>query len=148
MSSPYMTRANEIATRLRQLGALEGVGVIVDRQKDLSSEVDKFLNNAKGAMVAILWTGGKLVDGSPLVMDASFEVHIFGRPVIRGSETPADEMVAAILPALHDWQADTAGHCDWDFKVSGDLRIAPDKNFICYFFPVTGRVRLIQPTLL
>lgn len=146
--SPFMERAEEIQARFASLAALEGVDVLVDRQKDITSEVAKSVAKAKGAMVAVLWAGGKPVDGDPLVMDALYEVRIYAKPVIRGEETPADEMAAAMIPAIHDWQADATAHCDWDFRVTGDLDLIPDKNFLFYFFPVTGRVRLIQPTLI
>ena len=146
--SPFMARAEEIATRFRSLAVMDGVDVIVDRQKDILNEVAKGVAKAKGVMVAVLWAGGKATDTDPLTMDALFEIRIYAKPVLRGAETPADELVAAMLPAIHDWKADDSLHCGWNFQVSGDLDLIPDKNFLFYFFPVTGRVRLTQPTIL
>jgi hypothetical protein len=82
------------------------------------------------------------------VMDARYEINIYAKPIMREGEEPADNLVAALLPAIHDWQADAAAHCDWNFQVSGDLDLVADKTLTNYFFPVTGRVRLIQPTIL
>lgn len=144
--SPFMVRAEEIATRLRSLSALQGVDVIVDRQKDISTIVAQGVAKAKGALVAVLWAGGKQVSGNPLVMEAIFEIRTYCVPTIRGENLAADDLLAAMIPALHEWQADTTAHCVWEFQVSGDLDLVPDKRFLFYFFPVTGRVRLTKPT--
>lgn len=144
--SPFMTRAEEIATRFRGLAALDGVDVIVDRQKDITTEVAKGVAKAKGVMVAVLWAGGKAVGGNPLVLDALYEIRIYAKPVIRGEETPADELVAAMIPAIHKWNA-AGAHNFQDFKVSGDLDLIPDKSLVFYYFPVTGRVMLDPPTI-
>lgn len=149
--SPFLTRAEEIAARFRSLAIMgtgaDAVTVIVDRQKNILSEITSAVaKKAKGVAVTVLWVGGKAVDGNPLVMDALYEVSVYAKPIMREGEEPADELVAALVPAIHQWQADGTAHCDWEFRVSGDIDLIPDKSLNIYFFPVTGRVRLIQPT--
>lgn len=144
--SPFIQRAEEMSARFRSLTMLDGVDVIVDRQKDIRADLAKIPGKAKGMLVAILWVGAKRVENDPLVMDAMYEVRIYSKPIIRGEQTPADEIIAEMMASLHEWQADIDGLPDDEFRITGDLDLIPDASFLFYFFPVTARVILNAPT--
>ena len=140
--SPFIQRAAELAERFGTLAALDGVDILVDRQKDVLSEISRSVAKARGAMVSILWTGGRYVEGARTAFEAEYEVTIYSRPILRGGEAPADEILAATLAAVQEWKADPSINIYQEFKVVGAVSILPNKSFLIYSFTINGRVNL------
>lgn len=120
--------------------ALQGVDVIVDRQKDILTEVNKAVAKAQGSAVTILWTG---FDRTPTgERMGNYVIRIYSRPVMLGDNKPADEIVERIDQVLNEWvpQAASANqHCHYKMIGSG-ADLAPDRNYLIYEMPFQVKI--------
>lgn len=104
--------ANALKDRLTSDQLLEGVEVIVDRQRDIGSEVSKKVLMSGAILVVILYQGFANPDerysGLPSVI-RRYTVTVYSRPVMLSEgEMPADDVVEAVARRLHNWDADEA----------------------------------------
>jgi hypothetical protein len=104
--SAFYDIADSMVARLVQDPALAGVPVVVDRQRDIASELRKAVGMNTGAgMLVITWTGGTNADemsSSPRIA-ATYTVTGFFKPVLRPSDKPADDILEAVCKRLQDW---------------------------------------------
>ena len=140
--SQFLNIADEIKTRLDAVFTdaahayavnLAGVTVIVDRQKDISSEVNKAVGKSSGACVTILFTGH---DRQPKSDErvANYVLTIYSRPVMLAGAKAADDIIDRIDAALNYWQPASAsgGHHSF-YDLDGDgSNLIPDRNFLVY----------------
>ena len=95
-----------MATHLRTVSGLNGIVIVVDRQKDIVSDLRKIIAKQTGNLALITWTGApnedKSADGPHF--RASYTVTLFSAPVIRAGETPADDIIELIAASLHDYR--------------------------------------------
>lgn len=142
--SKWLDLSDEIAERLGDVAALDGVDIIVDRQKDLNAEVNKAVAKAKGAVVVILWAGSDNEDedaaGPRLACDYEITVHC--KPVIRGSESPADELVEAICQSLHQWLPDGGVTDAYERMTVRRVGLSPDPKNLVYQIDARVTVQL------
>lgn len=147
--SGWLDMAAAIQTRLESLALMEGIPVVIDRQLNINSTVTKAVGKASGACVTILWNGAAVqVDSEPLVSFPSYQVRLYTRPIIRDGDeaaVKADDLVEAILCALHDWHPDAQAHSDSHLKTSGEVDMLPSASFLIYEITFTGRVTLPSP---
>lgn len=105
--SRWLDRADALKTYLEGLPALDGIDIIVDRQKDVAALVANAIGKAKGACVTILWTGGTNPnpEAAELKMGGTFVVRIYSRPVVAEAAELAhsDELTETVAEALHGW---------------------------------------------
>ncbi len=150
--STWNDLADAIAAQLRTLSVMAGVDVIVDRQKSISSEVDAAVGKAKGACVTILYERAEITaDARPMVTRPSYSIRLYTVPVIRDNDhaaIAADDILEALLPALHDWHPDPAAHTSHRLKVTSDPDLLPDRHYLIYEFTVTGLTALPEPYFL
>lgn len=112
MSAFYDT-ADAIAARLEADALLAGVSVVVDRQRDIASELRKAIGKQTGhGILIVTWTGGTNYDDqkSEPRIAATFTVTGFFKPVIRSGDTAADDLIEAVCKSLHDWRPEADGH--------------------------------------
>lgn len=149
--SAWMTMADAVKTRLESLAALAGVDVVVDRQKSISSMVAAAVGKAKGACVTILFDGAELTDDSGLATRPRFIIRLYAKPVIRDNDpeaVPADDILEAMLPALHHWSPKTRPTCYDLMEISNPPAMLPDSKWLIYQFELTGRATLPAPEFL
>lgn len=134
MSSKWLDLSDAIATRLGDVAALAGVDIIVDRQKDLATEVNKAVAKAKGAAIVILWAGSENEDeaaGGPRLA-CDYEITVVCRPVIRGEATPADELVEAVCKSLHHWLPEAGGIDSYQRMIVRRVGLFPDTRLLVH----------------
>jgi hypothetical protein len=146
----WMAMAEALSGRIKSLSLLAGVDVIVNRQKDLESMVMLALEKKRGAAVTVIWTGAQPVDSGPLAMESRYLVEVYGIPILRPRDVPADALLQAILPAVHNWHPDERAHCDDFFQVTGSAELlqgaSPSSGpFQVFRFPLACRVTLPAP---
>lgn len=102
--SKFYDIADAIAARLQSVPALSGISVVVDRQRDIASELRKAIGKQSGCLILITWVSASnedhTADGPRFA--SKYTVTLFSKPVIRAGETPADDVIEAVITALHD----------------------------------------------
>lgn len=119
---------------------LQGVDVIVDRQKDILSMVNVSVAKATGCAVTILWTGfGRATTGE---RTGNYMIRVWSKPIITGENKAADEIVERIDHVLNEWVPPSAsgnGHCHYKMIGSG-ADLAPDRSYLIYEMPFSVKI--------
>lgn len=147
--SAAMNLATAIQTRLQSLALLSGVDVLIDRQKDIESEVDTAVAKVEGICVTIFYSGGGIEGDTSLVTRPVFEIRLYTQPILMADgAAPADDVLEAMLAALHLWHPDARAPHDEKFKIITDPDVIPDRQYLVYGFHVQGRCTLPDPEIL
>ena len=120
--------ATELATPLD----LTGLDVIVDRQKNILSEVTKAVAKARGTAVVILWEGFTTVDKNSARprLAHSYNITVWSKPILAGANLAADDVMESLIARLWHWKP-TGGHAFSEAEVrNGGL--VPDSKFLKY----------------
>lgn len=128
----------ELATSLD----LTRVEVIIDRQKDVLSAVQRATSNAGGAAIVILWQGFQVIDknASTPRLGARYTLTAWTTPVITAEEIPADLVMESILQRLWQWVPDGAhAHGEVEIQNGG---LVPDSKFLIYDCELTIPISL------
>jgi len=147
--SKYLTIAGNIKARLDDKFTdaaeefdvpLTGVTVIVDRQKDILTQVNTAVAKATGCVVTILWTGfGRAPTGE---RTATYVLRVYSRPVLLDGNYPADDIVERIDVVLDEFVpagASSTGHCH--YKMNGEgADLVPDRNYLVYEMPYSVKI--------
>ena len=136
--SQFYDTAEAIAAHLATITALADVPVVVNRQKELESELRKALGKQAGCLAVISWAGSPNEDLSadgPL-FKSSYTVHLFSRPILRSGQTPADDLMEAMATALHDHRL-TAGGAYRDRLVVTGIEPEPHDELLIYVLTLT-----------
>jgi len=119
--SVYLDRADEMATLIEGLFDAGEVAVVVDRQKDLTSEFNKQMGKVRGGVVVIEWIGANNVnvDLDDLRLNSRYSVTVITKPIIRdqSDRLPIDDLIESIAAALHGYNPDVL-HCMNEMKVT------------------------------
>jgi len=117
---------------------LTDLDVIVDRQKNILSEVAKAVGKAKGTAVVILWDGYRSEDdnGTSPRLANSYQIRVYSKPVIAGANLTADDVMESIMKRLWHWQP-VAGDPYFNEAKIRDGGLVPDKSFLVYDLTVT-----------
>lgn len=113
--------------------AMETVPVIVDRQADIETEIDRAVKFAKGAgaIVTIFYAGFRNADatgaGYARIL-RRYVVSVYAVPILRRKESPADDVIEACAYHLHHW--DGTDLIDEINILTGDAR--PDPEYLVY----------------
>ena len=135
--SAFLDKADAMATQLRTIPALDGIAVIVDRQKNLKDQLAMSLAKKKGAAIVIFWTGfsPREKDSDSLFITSNFSVTVWGKPIITKGDISSDEIVVEVLKALNGWSEDE--RClDKLYAQSGKLVTNP--TYVIYELPFSG----------
>lgn len=120
--------AGELPTPL----ALAGLDIIVDRQKNILSDVTKAVAKAKGTAVVILWEGFTTVDKNSARprLAHSYNITVWSKPVLAGANLAADDVMESIIARLWQWKP-AGGHAfsEADVRNGG---LVPDAKFLKY----------------
>jgi hypothetical protein len=120
------------ATELPTPLSLAGLDIIVDRQKNILSDVTKAVAKAKGTAVVILWEGFQTVDKNSARprLAHSYNISVWSKPVLAGVNLAADDVMESIIARLWHWKP-TGGHAfsEADVRNGG---LVPDSKFLKY----------------
>lgn len=143
--SAWIDMAEAIVVRLRSLQVLAAATVIVDRQKDIDSELEAAIGKLQG-LVTVLWDRGPVISANPVVTQAVYTVRLYTMPILSSeTDVSADEMLEAATVALSDWHPDPHAHCnDW-LSVTSGPELLPHDQCLLYEMQVSGRVTLPDP---
>ena len=110
--------------------------IIVDRQKNILPTVKLAVAKATGTAISILWMGGKVTDENARTprIEHLYRVMVWSKPVIAGTELPADDVVESCINRLWHW-IPTGSHAFREAK-PGNVGMVPDKSFLIYDFEV------------
>lgn len=111
---------------------LRGVPVIVDRQKDIVSEVSKAVAKTTGCAVVILWTGYAAgdVNARGFRVAATYKITVLSKPILAGAALAADDILESILLRLWQWRP-PGGHSDRPVIV-GAATLIPNDSILIY----------------
>jgi hypothetical protein len=112
---------------------ITGVDVIVDRQKDILTEVTKAVSKAKGTAIVILFEGFKTgdEDASRPELEHTYNVCVWSRPIIAGAALPADEVLESVILRLWQWIPEGGPHHHREAQVTNG-GLVPDRKFLKY----------------
>lgn len=115
------------------------VAVIVDRQKEILTEVAQAVSAAYGAAVVILWTGGRnpQPENETLHLGGNYAITIRTLPVLRGENIPADELAELVAVAAHGWNPDGQPQRTKRMAVL-NVELVPDQSLLVY--EITARI--------
>lgn len=104
--SKFYDTADAIAAHLKTVVSLSKLPIVVDRQKDILSELKSAIAKQSGCLIIVTWAGApnddQSADGPRFA--SRYTVTLFSKPVIRHGETPADDLIEDIATALHDYR--------------------------------------------
>ena len=141
--SAFYSAADSISAMLSAVDALSGVTFVVDRQKDIASELRKAMAKQGGCLALVTWAGAPNEDSSsdgPRFV-SRYTVTLFSKPIIRAGETAADDLIEAMATALHDYRLSPDGSFHDRLIVTG-IDPVPSDELLIY------RVNLTTPTQL
>jgi hypothetical protein len=150
MSVPYiqdiLATAELLAERLRTLPELEGIEVIVDRQKDLAVILQGAIAKASGAAVIInVLSGQATAEASKMLeLDQSITVSLWGLPILRPGAIDTAAIWPHILRACHWWHPYGTLFPQYRMVVRS-WELEPDDSFRIYSMTGTFRDR-IEPS--
>ena len=136
--------ADAMAARLNAHLTLGNVSTVVDRQKDIASEINKRVLKAGGAVIVILFEGFTNASGAvsgQTSVTRRYTVSIYSKPVLRDGETPADDIVELVAKILHNWDIDETTTQAAEITVTG-CDMLPDRNYLIYTLDVECASRL------
>lgn len=134
--SKALDLADEMAAYLETLPELSGIDVIVDRQKDIETEILKAVEKSKGAAVVILYVGGKNIhkDGKQFLYKKhkySISVHCLSM-IQTEDQMPADDIVETVELAMNGWKSPSnTKRCQDVVHVEGD-ELVPHESLLIY----------------
>ena len=118
----------EIATPL----SLTGLTVIVDRQKNITSEISVAVAKAKGTAIVILWSSFGVAEknASTPRLAHRYNISVWSKPVISGDALAADDVLESVINRMWHWLP-TGGHVFEEAEVQpGGL--VPHAKFLIY----------------
>lgn len=103
--SAFLDIADQIKTQLESVIFTLELDVVVDRQKDIASELKARLGKVKGGVAVVEVGDAKNPDPEgELSFDQNYIVTLVTNPILRKGNTPADELLERICKALHSWK--------------------------------------------
>jgi hypothetical protein len=129
-----LSAADAMAAHLQSLPELAGVTVIVNRQKDLETEINQAVANASGAALLVEPVSGQPSDRSSktLVFDNRYMLSLWSLPLLRADDAyTASQRTVAIMAAMHHWQPAPTKQALKRFEVTA-WQIQPDEQYLIY----------------
>lgn len=139
--SKFLDTADAMKAHLEDAIDSSELAIIVDRQKDIQSEVDKHLVKLKGGVAAIefLSANNSAAVGDALNLQADYSVTLITTPILRAGKTPAADLLERICKALNGWQEDAQAHCYNKVHVKS-VRLIQNPRFLIYQIKASKRV--------
>jgi hypothetical protein len=144
--SQWNDLAEAIATEISKLTKLEGIDVIVDRQKDLNTEIEVSVAKLSGVAVVVQWQEPSLKSRGSRVSPAKFLIHVYGCPILQGDDAvPADDVLEAIMPVFNGWKKVSGQNCAYDVEHDGSAQMLPSNDYVIWELPLKAAVELPAP---
>lgn len=129
--SAFLDKADEIKTRLETVEALEGIDILVDRQKDIKGDFAKAIAKKKGAAIIIFFQGYETheekVQESHVTSD--FVITIWSKPILQKDQVSAGDILSEVHQSLHAWQHSSSCR---DLADVSRGRLVPNKSYLIY----------------
>ena len=145
--SAFYDLGEEITQRLKGVSALGTIAIVTERQRDIQKEVEAAVGKQTGSVLVVAWTSANIADdpAEGPRFEGVFTITGFFKPVIRPGMMPADEVMQAIVVALHDW-IPASGH-GIRYNRLRVTNVAPGTigNLLTYQVTLTAAVQLPTP---
>ena len=120
--------AGELATVLD----LTGLSIVVDRQKNIASDIAKGVGKAGGTAITILWQGFSADEKNtarPRLIQR-YTLTVWSKPVLAGEDFAADDVMQSVITRLWRW-IPSGSHC---FAATEITRggLIPDAKYLVY----------------
>lgn len=136
--SAYLSYADAVKSRLESVPELASASVVVQRNLDVKTELDRALAKTKGALIVISWQGAELNERN-LTTDARYEVEVITKPILRKDEVPTAALVENVITALHKWHGDQ--HCIMALTAE-TVTLNEDPKFLSYSISFNTKIHL------
>lgn len=145
--SAFYDLAEEITQRLKGVSALGAIAIITERQRDIQKEVEAAVGKQSGSVIVVAWTSGNIEDDPAQGprFEGVFTVTGFFKPVIRPGMMPADEVMQAIVVALHDWIPNSGHGIRYNRLRVNSVAPGTIGNLLTYQVTLTATVQLPTP---
>jgi hypothetical protein len=125
--------ADALQTHLAAVADLAGIDVVVDRQKNILSEVAKSVAKAKGAAIVIMLDGwADPPEGEATYLRLRYSVSLWTLPVLRSGAIAEAVALGAMVRAIQGWKPSSTNCSRW--HVGGGTAIE-SKTYHVYEFP-------------
>jgi len=132
--------ADALAVHLRAIADLVGITVIVDRQKDITSEVTQAVAKAKGAAIVIMLEGwSEPPEGESAYLRLRYSISLWTKPILRAGAISESIALGALVRAVQAWRPDASACARWH---AGAGASTVNKEFRLYEFPASFEVTL------
>lgn len=129
--SKFYDRADSIKAVIDALPEVAGVAVLVYRQKILQTELDVSLAKVGGAII-ITWDGGNQTDPlANLQIISNYTIEVVANPLVAKNQYFCDDIIQAVMKALHGWNPTPSLGCDYDAQVDGPTPVA-DPDYLVF----------------
>lgn len=121
---------------------LTQIDVIIDRQTPVLSLINAAIAKATGTAIIITWQGFTVPDKntSRPRLDQRYNIAVYSKQVIDGTNRPADNVIESIINRLWQWVPD-GGHAHGEVAIqNGDM--VPNKSYLIYDCEVVVPVSL------
>jgi len=129
-----LSTADAIAAHLSGLPELDGVTLLVDRQKDLENEIAQGVAKAGGAVLLIEPTSGRASDqtAKTLQFDNRYTLSLWSLHILRQEDAyTAAQRVPAIMAAVQHFKPAPNPFPTHRLEITG-WQIEPDEQFLIY----------------
>lgn len=151
--SALNTTADGIKTVLEAVAELEGIGIVVDRQKNVAARISEAVARAGGNAITIFFEGYDVPDvNAQRRVRASYSIKTYSLPIIENAKKPveaerlyADDVIEIIHKALHQYTPPVDGkampNAIGEMQVSG-ADFVPDARWLVYELTVSVPISL------
>lgn len=141
--SKIIDTAEALKAHLETIIAQDELFIVVDKQKDISAEVQKNLAKVKGGAASIEYvsminTAGV---GDDLNMKASYVISLVTKPILRTGNTPTADLLERIVRAVNGWQVDTSRPCSNSALVKS-VNLVPNPQFLIHQIKIEKKILL------
>ena len=131
--------ADLLKAHLEQVEDIDGVAVIVNRQKDLENELSQTVAGLSGAAVIIEPVSGSLPEPSSatLQFDHRYVVSLWSQPILSDPQAvPASRRLVSIIRAVHHWRPALTNIPTTRMQVQG-WSISQNESYLIYAIDAT-----------
>lgn len=132
--SEFIDNAEALEAKIKSIPECAGVAVIVDRQKDISNEIEIAVAGTTGASIDILWLGGVPFDlNADANLTCRYRVSVRTTPILRQpTQIKADMLCKHLVKELWQWDStDEDDSCSEVWSVL-DVDLVPDEQHLVY----------------
>lgn len=102
-----LATADLLKAHCETLEGFENVSVVVNRQKDIETEVNAAVGKAGGSLLFVDLVSGRPVEAGSLSFEHTYLLSLWSLPVLaKAGDDPASEKLATLITELSHWKPD------------------------------------------